>query len=79
MFCRLCRQHKPAPKRGATIRAFVEVGAITYRKDYLERHITTEHHQESIRCQASLVSGNFQYQLIYIIIIKRIIIIIIIP
>ncbi|XP_050960919.1 E3 SUMO-protein ligase KIAA1586 isoform X2 [Labeo rohita] len=57
MFCRLCRQHKPAPKKGATKRAFVEIGALSYRKDYVERHITTEHHQESIRCQASLASG----------------------
>ncbi|KAK7141431.1 hypothetical protein R3I93_010952 [Phoxinus phoxinus] len=57
MFCRLCRQHKPAPKTGRANRAFVEVGAIVYRKDYLERHITMEHHQDSIRCQASLASG----------------------
>ncbi|XP_046907044.1 zinc finger protein 862-like isoform X3 [Hypomesus transpacificus] len=57
MFCRLCRHHKPAPKKGATKRAFVEFGANTYRQDYLERHITKEHHQESIRCQASLASG----------------------
>ncbi|KAK0137344.1 Zinc finger protein 862 [Merluccius polli] len=57
MFCRLCRQHKPAPKKGANKRAFVEVAAVTYRKDYIERHLKTEHHQESIRCQASLSSG----------------------
>ncbi|XP_026143519.1 uncharacterized protein LOC113118503 [Carassius auratus] len=57
MFCRLCRQHKPVPKIGRANRAFVEVGAVIYRKDYLERHITMEHHQDSIRCQASLASG----------------------
>ena len=60
MFCRLCRQHKPAPKKGANKRAFVEVAAVTYRKDYIERHLKTEHHRESIRCQASLSSGTFQ-------------------
>ncbi|KAL3048027.1 hypothetical protein OYC64_006749 [Pagothenia borchgrevinki] len=59
MFCRLCRHHKPAIKkgRGGGKRPFVEVGAVTFRKDYLDRHIATEHHQDSIRCQASLASG----------------------
>ena len=65
MFCRLCRQHKSEPKKGANKRAFVEVAAVTrlpqaYRKDYIERHLKTEHHRESIRCQASLSSGTFQ-------------------
>ncbi|KAF4114126.1 hypothetical protein G5714_004349 [Onychostoma macrolepis] len=49
--------HKPAPKKGPAKRAFVEVAAVIYRKVYLERHITPEHHQESIRLQASLLSG----------------------
>ncbi|KAL7390376.1 hypothetical protein ABVT39_020024 [Epinephelus coioides] len=57
MFCRLCRQHKPAARKGPGKRAFVEFGGGVYRKDYLERHITTEHHQESVRCKASLASG----------------------
>ncbi|KAK0134769.1 Zinc finger protein 862 [Merluccius polli] len=57
MFCRLCRQHKPANKKGTNKRPFVEVAAETYRKDYIDRHIKTDHHQESIRCQASLSSG----------------------
>ncbi|XP_073718948.1 zinc finger protein 862 isoform X2 [Misgurnus anguillicaudatus] len=57
MFCRMCRQHKPTAKKGPAKRAFVEFGAQIYRKDYLDRHITTEHHQESIKCQASLSSG----------------------
>ena len=57
MFCRACRQHKPV-KNGPKIRPFVEVGAVQYRKDYLERHITTEHHQHSMKCYESLASGN---------------------
>ncbi|XP_061750007.1 uncharacterized protein LOC133549001 isoform X5 [Nerophis ophidion] len=56
MFCRLCRQHKPAARKEGK-RAFVEFGGGVYRKDYIERHITTEHHQESVRCQASFASG----------------------
>ncbi|KAK0132440.1 hypothetical protein N1851_032668 [Merluccius polli] len=36
---------------------FAEVGAVHYRKDYLEHHINTEHHQQSIKCHNSIVSG----------------------
>ncbi|KAL7373291.1 hypothetical protein ABVT39_003142 [Epinephelus coioides] len=57
MFCRLCRQHKPPAKKGPAKRAFVEFGGVLYRKDYIERHITTEHHQQSVKSQTSLASG----------------------
>ncbi|XP_036975521.1 zinc finger protein 862-like isoform X3 [Acanthopagrus latus] len=57
MFCHVCRQHRPAVKNGPKLRPFVEVGAVHYRKDYLEHHINTEHHQHSIKCHNSIVSG----------------------
>ncbi|KAI2661119.1 Rho guanine nucleotide exchange factor 5 [Labeo rohita] len=58
MFCRVCRQHRPPLKNGPKMRPFVEVGAVHYRKDYIERHINTEHHQHSIKCHKSFESGN---------------------
>lgn len=59
MFCRVCRQHRPPLKNGPKMRPFVEVGAVHYRKDYIERHINTEHHQHSIKCHKSFESGQF--------------------
>ncbi|KAL7373292.1 hypothetical protein ABVT39_003142 [Epinephelus coioides] len=61
MFCRLCRQHKPPAKKGPAKRAFVEFGGVLYRKDYIERHITTEHHQQSVKSQTSLASEGHVY------------------
>lgn len=59
MFCRAYRQHRPPVKNGPKIRPFVEVDAVHYRKDYIERHINTEHHQQSMKCHKSIASGNF--------------------
>ncbi|XP_073672240.1 zinc finger protein 862-like [Paramisgurnus dabryanus] len=57
MFCRMCRQHKPTAKKGPAQRTFIEVGALVFRKDYLERHIASEPHKQSIEKQISLASG----------------------
>ncbi|KAI4821076.1 hypothetical protein KUCAC02_029027 [Chaenocephalus aceratus] len=55
-FCRMCRQHKPPVKKGF-LRAFIEVGILVFRKDYIERHISSEPHQYSVKHQVSLASG----------------------
>ncbi|XP_034085003.1 uncharacterized protein LOC117554649 isoform X2 [Gymnodraco acuticeps] len=57
MFCRMCRQHKPPVKKGPLKRAFIEVGILVFRKDYIERHISSEPHQYSVKHQVSLASG----------------------
>ncbi|KAK1896663.1 Zinc finger protein 862, partial [Dissostichus eleginoides] len=57
MFCRICRQHKPQIKKGPLKRAFIEVGILVFRKDYMDRHISSEPHQYSVKHQVSLASG----------------------
>ncbi|KAK1897305.1 Zinc finger protein 862 [Dissostichus eleginoides] len=57
MFCRICRQHKPPVKKGPLKRAFIEVGILVFRKDYMDRHISSEPHQYSVKHQVSLASG----------------------
>ncbi|KAI4830885.1 hypothetical protein KUCAC02_002486 [Chaenocephalus aceratus] len=58
MFCRLCRQHKQAPKRGVSTRPFIEVGCMLFRSDYLDKHAATKHHQESVKAHAALIQGS---------------------
>ncbi|KAK1906063.1 Phosphatidylglycerol--prolipoprotein diacylglyceryl transferase [Dissostichus eleginoides] len=58
MFCRLCRQHKQAPKRGVSTRPFIEVGCMLFRSDYLDKHAATRHHQESVKAHAALIQGS---------------------
>ncbi len=58
MFCRVCRQHKPPVENSPKMRPFVEVGAVPYRKDYMEHHFNTEHHQQSIKCHESIASDD---------------------
>ncbi|KAF3837753.1 hypothetical protein F7725_009521 [Dissostichus mawsoni] len=57
MFCRLCRQHKQAPKRGVSTRPFIEVGCMLFRSDYLDKHAATRHHQESVKAHAALIQA----------------------
>ncbi|KAI4789079.1 hypothetical protein KUCAC02_035457, partial [Chaenocephalus aceratus] len=58
MFCRLCRQHKQAPKRGVSTRPFIEVGCMLFRSDYLDKHAATQHHRESVKAHAALIQGH---------------------
>ena len=58
MFCRLCRQHKKAAKRGVAKRPFIENGCELYRVDYLDKHRSTQHHQDSEKSHSALMQGN---------------------
>ncbi|KAI4795520.1 hypothetical protein KUCAC02_031358 [Chaenocephalus aceratus] len=58
MFCRLCRQHKQAPKWGVSTRPFIEVGCMLFRSDYLDKHAATKHHRESVKAHAALIQGS---------------------
>ncbi|XP_077088343.1 uncharacterized protein LOC143740185 [Siphateles boraxobius] len=58
IFCRLCRQHKKAPKRGVGKRPFIEIGCQLYQVDYLDKHLNTQHHQESVKSHSSLIQGT---------------------
>lgn len=57
-FCRLCQQHKRAPKQGVSKRPFIEAGCQLYRVDYLDKHMAMEHHKQCVESPALLVQGN---------------------